>query len=129
MLLTTYVYETWSTRSRRNPVNRTDAGSGARVVRLLAFAHEIGRRSRAGELNDLAHAARVLGLTRAWVTQIVSLTLLAAAIQEEILAMPMVTSGRDPITERSLREIVAEPVWGEQRAAWRSGDVQRRQSS
>ena len=89
-----------------------------RVVRLLAFAHEIERRIRAGELDDLAHAARVFGLTRARVTQIVNLTLLAPAVQEAILALPSVTVGRDPITERTLRPIVAEPVWEMQLDMW-----------
>jgi hypothetical protein len=88
------------------------------VARLLALAHEIERRIRAGELDDLAHAARVFGLTRARVTQIVSLTLLAPAIQAEILALPPVAVGRDPITERTLRPIVAEPVWERQVASW-----------
>ena len=66
----------------------------------------------------LAHAARVFGLTRARVTQIVSLTLLAPAIQAEILALPPVTVGRDQITERTLRPIVAEPVWERQLDMW-----------
>jgi len=44
------------------------------------LAHEIERCVRAGELDDLAHAARVFGLTKARVTQIVSLTLLAPSI-------------------------------------------------
>ena len=83
-------------------------------------AHEIERRIRAGELDDLAHAARVFGLTRARLTQVSNLLLLAPAIQEAILAMPPVTVGRDPITERSLRAIVAEPVWERQIAAWSS---------
>ena len=98
--------------SRGRP--RTSPGRIPRVARLLALAHEIERRVRAGELDDLAHAARVFGLTRARVTQIVSLTLLAPAIQEEILALPPVTVGRDQTTERTLRTIVAEPVWERQ---------------
>jgi len=89
-----------------------------RVTRHLALAHEIDRRIRAGELDDLAHAARVFGLTRARITQLVSLTLLAPTIQEEILALPPVTVGRDLITERSLRPIVAEPVWERPTALW-----------
>ena len=89
-----------------------------RVARQLSLAHEIERRIRVRELEDLAHAARVFGLTRARVTQLVSLTLLAPTIQEEILALPPVTVGRDPITERTLRPIVAEPVWERQVALW-----------
>ena len=93
-------------------------GRVPRVARTLALSHEIERRVRAGELDDLAHAARVFGLTRARVTQIVSLTLLAPVIQVAILAMPPVTVGRDPITERTLRPIVAEPNWATQRELW-----------
>jgi hypothetical protein len=89
------------------------------VARLLALAHEIERRIRTGELDDLAHAARVLGLTRARVTQMVNLTLLAPEIQEEILTTLQVTVGRDAVTERMLRSIVAEPVWERQFVAWR----------
>jgi hypothetical protein len=90
------------------------------VARHLALAHEIERRIRAGELDDLAHAARVFGLTRARVTQIVSLTLLAPEIQAEILAFPPVTVGRNPITERTLRPIVGEPVWERQTQMWQA---------
>ncbi len=74
---------------------------------------------RAGELRDLADAARALGLSRARVTQLSALLLLAPEIQEAIFDLPLVTNGRDPVSERSLREIVAEPDWTKQRALWR----------
>jgi hypothetical protein len=90
-----------------------------RVARQLALAHEIERRVRAGVFEDLAHAARAFGLTRARVTQLVNLTLLAPSIQAEILAMPLVTVGRDPINERTLRPIVAEIVWARQFQRWK----------
>ena len=90
-----------------------------RVARHLALAHEIERRIGAGELDDLAHAALAFGLTRARVTQISNLTLLAPTIQAEILAMPPITRGLDTVTERSLRRIVAEAVWERQVAMWR----------
>jgi hypothetical protein len=88
------------------------------VARLLALGHEIERRVRSGEIEDLSHAARVLGLTRARVTQIANLTLLCPTIQEEVLTMPPVTAGRDPITERALRAIAAEAMWERQRELW-----------
>ena len=37
---------------------------------------------------------------------------------EAILELPPVTRGRDRVTERSLRPIVAEPEWKKQRALW-----------
>jgi len=94
-------------------------GRAPRVARHLALAHEIARRIRTGELDDLAHAARVFGLTRARITQLSNLTLLAPSIQEDLLAMPPITAGRDSVTERTLRPIVAEPVWERQITAWR----------
>ena len=48
-----------------------------------------------------------------------NLLLLAPEIQEAILDLPPITKGRDPISERALRRIVAEPDWTKQRALWR----------
>ena len=94
-----------------------------RVARLLALAHKINGMIRSGELDDLAEAARRLSLTRARVTQITNLLLLAPAIQETVLDMGLVTNGRDTITERQLRPIAAEPDWNKQLQMWREIDV------
>jgi len=99
---------------------RERPGRVLRVARLLALAHQIDAWIRAGDYDDLADTARKIGLTRARVTQIANLTLLAPQIQEEILAWPAITTGRDPVTERTLRPIVAEPSWRIQRAQWRN---------
>jgi hypothetical protein len=101
------------------PAPVTD-GRTLRVARLLALAHAIDARIRAGEYDGLADAARKLGLTRARVTQIVNLTLLNPTIQEAILTWPPIAVGRDPITERTLRPIVGEPVWNDQMTRWRA---------
>ncbi len=93
-------------------------GRVPRVARLLALAHRIDGMVRSGELKDLAHAARLCGVTRARITQIMNLLLLAPAVQQAILDLPPVTSGRDPVTERHLREIVAEPDWNRQVQLW-----------
>ena len=89
-----------------------------RVARLLALAHKIDGMIQAGELRDLAHAADTLDLTRARITQIMNLLLLAPEIQEAVLDLTPVTNGRDPISERVLRQIVAEPNWTKQRSLW-----------
>jgi len=96
-------------------------GRVPRVARLLALAHDIDRRIRGGELRDLAHAAEALGLTRARITQIANLLLLAPEIQEAVLCLPPVT-GRDEINERMLRPIVAESDWDQQLVMWRQID-------
>ena len=89
-----------------------------RVARLLALTHRIDRMVREGAFRDLADAARAMGVTRARVTQVVNLTLLAPEIQDAVLNLPLVTNGRDPVSERQLRAIVAEPVWDRQIEMW-----------
>jgi hypothetical protein len=48
-----------------------------------------------------------------------NLTFLAPSIQEEILGM-VVESGRDRVTERSLRKVVCFLDWGEQGMVWKA---------
>ena len=105
-------------RSARRPA-RTATGRIPRVARMLGLAHRIDAMIRSRELRDLADAARTLGLTRARVTQIMNLLLLAPEIQEAILTAEPIKSGRDPVSERSLRLIVAEPEWERQIELWK----------
>ncbi len=103
------------------PAPRRDSapsGRVPRVARMLAMAHEIDELIRDGKLRDLADAARAMELTRARVTQITNLLLLAPEIQMEILELPLVTTGRDPVSERQLRRIVAEADWQRQIELW-----------
>ncbi len=90
----------------------------ARVALMLALAHRIERDVAEGELSDHAEAARRLGLTRARVTQLCDLTLLAPDIQEEILFLESV-DGVEPLSERALRPIASELDWSRQREMWR----------
>ena len=95
-------------------------GRVPRVTRLLALAHRIDWMVLSGEIADYAEAARRLGFTRARVTQITNMLLLAPEIQEEILCMPPTTVGRDPVTERQLRPMTAEMDWDRQVSIWES---------
>ncbi len=106
--------------SGKSPRRATQAATGRipRVARMLALAHKIDAKIRAGELRDLADAARAIDVTRARISQIVNLRLLAPEIQEEILDLPPVTNRRDPVSERALRRIVAEPNWDRQIELW-----------
>ena len=65
----------------------------------------------------MADIARLGHVTRARITQIMDLLLLAPDIQEALLHLPP-TDGRDPITLRELRYVTQVPVWAEQRARW-----------
>jgi len=53
----------------------------------LAFAHHMEHLIESGEVANRAELARIFGLSRARVTQILDLTLLAPDIQEETLFM------------------------------------------
>ena len=105
-------------KSAQRPTHR-DTGRIPRVARRLALAHNIDAKIRAGEFRDLADAARAIGVTRARMTQIANLLLLAPEIQEAILALPPTLAGRDSITERTLRDVVIECSWEDQRRLWK----------
>ena len=85
-----------------------EAKAPSRVARMLALAHHVERLIEAGELSGHAEAARCLGLTRARLTQVMNLLLLAPKIQERILI------GGLRASERSLRAHVKEPAWERQ---------------
>lgn len=93
-------------------------GNLPRVTRLMALAIRFDGLIRDGEVTDLAEIARLGQVTRARVTQIMNLLHLAPDIQEAILHLPRVESGRDPLTERDLRPIAALSDWRKQRRLW-----------
>jgi len=93
-------------------------GTIPRVSRLLALAHHIQELLDTGQVKDLAEVARRGHVTRARVTQIMNLLLLAPDIQEEILFLPPTTRGKDPMTLRGLRRVLAEPSFVRQRHLW-----------
>jgi hypothetical protein len=71
-----------------------------------------------GAVRDQAELAELGHVTRARVTQIMNLLHLAPDIQEAILSLPRVETGRAPIQERYIRHIVAETNWVCQRGLW-----------
>lgn len=95
-----------------------DPGRVPRISRLMALAIHLQKLIDNGAVHDYAEIARLTGLTRARVTQIMNLTLLAPEIQEEILFLPRVQNGRDPIAERNIRKIIAETFWPKQKLLW-----------
>ena len=115
---------TFRTRRQKNDERRVRREAGlrqtrpARVARVLALAHNLEARVQAGEFRDYADVARHHGLTRARLTQVMNLLLLAADIQAQVLALRF-PPGREPVTERHLRQILRSAVWAEQRTVWR----------
>ncbi len=86
----------------------------ARVAVTLALAHAIQRAIDRGEILDQAVAARRLGVTRARMTQILDLTLLAPDLQQAIMCLE-VSNGAEPLSERRLRKLVSVTTWSEQK--------------
>lgn len=59
----------------------------SRLARRLALAYWIERQIESGALADYATAARLLGLSRARLTQVVNLRLLPVEAQERLLSL------------------------------------------
>jgi hypothetical protein len=84
----------------------------------MALALKFERLVREGTVTDYAELARLGHVTRARLTQLMNLTLLAPDIQEALLFLPVVERGRDPLVLRDLQPIAAVLDWRKQRKAW-----------
>jgi ParB-like chromosome segregation protein Spo0J len=84
---------------------------------MLALAHKIQQAIDRGVVRDRAEVARRLGLTRARVTQLLDLALLAPDIQDQLLFLESV-DGQDAVAERQIREVVRNDTWAVQRMAF-----------
>lgn len=104
---------------RAGPPPAPPVGRVPRAARLMALAIKLDGLVAQGAVASQAELAEIGLVTRARVTQIMNLLSLAPDIQEELLFLPWVIEGRDPVTERDLRPIAAEIDWGRQRAMWR----------
>lgn len=87
----------------------------ARVAVMLALAHEIQDAIDRGVARDRAEVARRFGLTRARLTQLMDLTLLAPGTQEKIPSLESV-DGVEPMSERALRAATRRSRWSKQRS-------------
>jgi len=100
------------------PVVDRPAGRLPRIARLMALAIRFDQLIQAGEVADYAEMARLGNVTRARVTQIMNLLMLAPDLQEELLFLPRVRGGRDPIHLQQLQSIALTPDWRKQRKMW-----------
>jgi ParB-like chromosome segregation protein Spo0J len=87
---------------------------------MLALAHTMEALLRDGTVADQRELAELMGLTRARVTQLLDLTLLAPNIQEQLLDGEV---GVERMAERALRSIVRLRCWTEQRRLWEAGMI------
>ena len=88
----------------------------AKVARMLALAHKLQRAIDRGEYESRADLARAYGLSRARITQLMDLLLLAPDIQEKVLFLESV-DGREPFGEPRLRRVTMAEGWAGQRDA------------
>ena len=105
-------------RISHKPAAKVPVGRTPRISKLMALAIRFEGLIREGKVTDLSELARLAHVTQPRMTQIMNLLHLAPDIQEELLFLPEVTKGRDPIHERMLRPLTAMPDWREQRAVW-----------
>jgi hypothetical protein len=91
-----------------------EQGRIPRISRLMALAIHFDGLIKGGVVHDYADIARLGGITRARVTQIMNLLLLAPEIQERILFLPRIIAGKDKITEHEIREVLKTVVWEDQ---------------
>ena len=97
-----------------------EPGRVPRVARLMALAIRFEHLVRTGQVAGYCQLARLGRVSRARISQIMNLLLLAPDIQEEILFLPRVLHGRDPVQMRHLQPIALEWDWVEQRRRWAS---------
>jgi hypothetical protein len=110
----------FGTGRRRLCTVRMGAGGVPRVARLMALALRFENLIREGRVADYSDLARLGHVSRARLTQIMNLLLLAPDIQEEILFLPPRRRGRDPIRLARLQTIALTWNWTKQRRLWKT---------
>jgi hypothetical protein len=89
-----------------------------RISRYMAIAIHFEDLIRQGVVADYADLARLGHVTRARVTQIMNLRLLAPEIQEELLQRSMDTYEGNSVSLKELQELSMESSWAIQRKNW-----------
>jgi hypothetical protein len=102
-------------RERKRPAN---PGRVPRIAKLMALAIRFDGLIRAGVVRDYAELARLGHVTRARITQIMNMLLLAPNIQEQLLFLPRIEKGHEFIHLRLLQPIAAFLDWNKQRSRW-----------
>ncbi len=94
------------------------AGRIPRVSKLMALAIRFEMFLREGQVASQSELATLAHVTQPRMTQIMNLLHLAPDIQEELLDLPTVEQGNDPVSERVMRPITQLVDWRSQRTNW-----------
>lgn len=109
-------------KGRANPAAQDTKISPAlgvpRVAHLMALAIKFQDMVDHGEVRDYADLARLGYVSRARLTQIMNLLLLAPDIQEQMLFGNW-PAGKHTIRERDIRGVCREISWAKQRSCFR----------
>jgi len=100
------------------PAKRPPIGRLPRIARYMALAIYYEDLIRQGHVYDYAEIATLGHVTRARVTQIMNLRLLAPDIQEKLISLERVVEGRDSLSLRRFQSIALEADWRKQRERW-----------
>src|SRR5262245_1671498 len=95
-------------------------GRVPRVSRLMALALRFQGLLQQGLIADYATLARLGHVSRARITQILNLAVLAPDITDTLLFLPRTERGRDPIHLRHLQPLTRIADWEEQRQRWQA---------
>jgi hypothetical protein len=104
-----------SPQPKRPPIGRLP-----RITRYMALAIYYEDLIRKGHVHDYAEIATLGHVTRARVTQIMNLRLLAPDIQEELITLDRVIKGRDALSLRQFQTIALDNDWRSQRKQWKA---------
>ena len=115
-----------TSRSGQTPsvVKMPPRGRLPRLTQVLALAIHFEYLIRRDEADSYAELARLGGVTRERMSQIMKLIWLAPDIQQAILYLPPTPSGRYPLSEFAVRKIANEHCWITQREKWRQLQAQ-----
>ena len=114
------LHATGRPRVKTGPSNVPPSGNGRlpRVTQVMALAIQFQDMIQRGEARDYADLARLGGLTRERISQVMKLIWLAPDIQRDILEFSATTTSRFPITEVAVRRIAESFGWAKQREQW-----------
>ena len=90
-----------------------------RIARLLALAWHVDELVRSGTVSSYAAAARLGHVSRARLSQILSLLNLAPDLQEQLFFLQRPARGRQALVLRQVLTVAAALDWQEQRRRWR----------
>jgi hypothetical protein len=91
------------------PVVHEEQSTANPKTRQLALAYHIHALIASGEMKDIAHVARVAGVSRARISQVLNMALLEPGIQETVLDVSC------PFGSHELRRLAGMIDWGEQK--------------